>query len=302
MRGSIEGDRTPPRMTPPHRPSVCVVVPFVGDRDATEQLAANLRRLNLRAGDELVVADNTPQGMSTEPLPAAARVVRAPAERSAYHARNTGARCATQEWILFLDADCRPVPDLLDAHLEQPPPARCGALAGAVVGIGDQDALLARYARARGFLNMAGGNAGPGWRIAVGGNILVRRAAFEGVGGFVEGVRSGGDVDLSRRLIAAGWAIEERPGAVVEHRHRERLLPFLATVARYASGSRWLNRRYPGHSPRWPLTRQLALSLGDAAALAVRGRVEEGAYRALDGLGLIAHNVGYLRGNATRRA
>jgi GT2 family glycosyltransferase len=149
---------------------------------------------------------------------------------------------------------------------------------------------------------MAGGNAGPGWRIAIGGNVLVRRAAFEGVGGFVEGIRSGGDVDLSRRLIAAGWTIDERPAALVEHRHRARLVPFLATIARYAAGSRWLDARYPGHSPRWPLTRQLALSARDAVVLTVRGEREEGAFRALDGLGLIAHNVGYLGGNSARSA
>lgn len=300
--GLCTPDRTPSRITSTRRPPIAVVVPFVGDHDAAKQLADNLSRLDLRPDDELIVADNTPDGIWAEPLPAAARVVRAPAERSAYHARNTGARAATREWILFCDADCRPAPDLLEAHFDPPPRQRCAALAGTVVGIGDQDALLARYARDRSFLNMAGGNSGPGWRIAVGGNMLVRRAAFEGVGGFLEGIRSGGDVDLSRRLIADGWTIEERSGAVVEHRHRERLFPFLATIARYASGSRWLNRRYPGHSPRWRLTRQLALSLGDAGTLALRGEWEQGAYRALDGLGLIAHNIGYLRGNGARAA
>src|SRR5918996_1168049 len=149
------------------------------------------------------------------------------------------------------------------------------SLAATVVGEPEQDGLITRYARARGFLNMAGGNTGPGWRIAVGGNVLVRRAAFDGIDGVVEGIRSGGDVDLSRRLITAGWTIEERPAALVEHRHRGRLVPFLATIARYAAGSRWLNGRYPGHSPRWPLTRQLALSARDAVLLSICGRREE---------------------------
>jgi mycofactocin glycosyltransferase len=282
------------------RPAVSVVVPFVGDSEAAERLAANLERLDLGAGDEAIVADNTRGGMDADVLPGCAQVVHAAAERSPYHARNAGARAATSDWILFCDADCRPGSNLIAAYFADAPPERCGALAGAVVGAGDQGALIPRYARARGFLNMAGGNAGPGWRIAVGGNVLVRRAAFEGVGGFLEGIRSGGDVDLSRRLIAAGWTIDDRPAALVEHRHRERLGPFLATIARYAAGSRWLDRRYPGHSPRWPLTRQLALSARDAVVLTVRGEREEGVFRALDGLGLIAHNVGYLAGNEAR--
>jgi GT2 family glycosyltransferase len=285
-------------MTPPDRPPVSVVVPFVGDRAAAELLAANLPRIDMRPGDELIVADNTRHGMSTGPLDAAVRVVSAAAERSSYHARNAGARAAANEWILFLDADCRPVPDLLDAYFVQPPPERCGAIAGTVVGSPAQGALIARYARARGFLNLAGGAEGADWRIAVGGNVLVRRCAFEDVGGFSEGIRSGGDVDLSRRLQRAGWRIERAPAALVEHRHRERLLPFLATIARYGAGSRWLNRRYPGHSPRWPLTKQLALSMRDAVTLTARGRREEGVFRALDGVGLVAHNLGYLAGNA----
>jgi GT2 family glycosyltransferase len=287
-------------MTPPNRPPVSVVVPFVGDRGAAELLSSHLRFLVLRSGDEVIVADNTSRGIAADAVDTSVLVVRATAERSAYHARNAGARAAVNDWILFLDADCRPLPDLIDVYLALPAAEGCGAIAGTIVGSPDQGALVARYARARGFLNLAGGAEGPDWRIAVGGNLLVRRTAFEGVGGFAEGIRSGGDVDFSRRLQRAGWTIDRRPAALVEHRHRERLLPFLATIARYAAGSRWLNARYPGYSPRWPLTRQLALSARDAAVLAARGRREEGVFRALDGLGLVAHNVGYLAGNSAR--
>jgi GT2 family glycosyltransferase len=277
-------------------------VPFIGDRAAAGRLAGNLRRLRVRDGDELIVADNTRTGVPEGALDPSVRVVRATTERSAYHARNAGARAATNDWMLFLDADCRPVPELLDLYLGDPPGDRCGAIAGTVVGNPGQGALIARYARARGFPNLAGGGEGRNWRIAVGGNVLVRRFAFEAIGGFTEGIRSGGDVDFSRRLQRAGWSIERRPAALVEHRHRERLLPFLASIARYAAGSRWLNRCYPGHSPRWPLTRQLALAARDAAVLSARGRREEAVYRALDGLGLVAHNIGYLAGNSARAA
>ncbi len=291
MTAEAGADRTP----------VSVVVPFAGGRTGADQLAANLARLNLRDRDELVVADNSAGGMPAVELPRRARVVRAAAERSAYHARNAGARDATCEWLLFLDADCAPSPGLVDAYFSEPVPARCGAVAGAVRADPGQRALIARYARDRGFLNMAGASEGPGWRIAVAGNVIVRRTAFEAIGGFVEGIRSGGDVDISRRLLAAGWTIDARPRASVEHHHRERLLPFLATIARYAAGSRWLERRYPGRSPRWPLVPQLGIAARDAAALAVRGRREQATFRVLDGLGLVAHNVGYVSGNSARR-
>jgi GT2 family glycosyltransferase len=265
-----------------------------------ELLASNLRRLRVKPGDEVIVADNASRGIAAHAFDSSVLVVRAVAERSAYHARNAGARTAINDWILFLDADCRPVPHLIDAYLGDLPAEGCGAIAGALVGSPAQHALVARYARARGFLNLAGGGEGPDWRIAVGGNVLVRRTAFQEIGGFTEGIRSGGDVDFSRRLQRAGWTIDRCPAALVEHQHRERLLPFLATIARYAAGSRWLNGRYPGYSPRWPLAKQLALSARDAAVLVARGRREEGAFRAIDGLGLVAHNVGYLASNSAR--
>ena len=288
-------------MTPPTRPPVSVVVPFIGDRAAAELLAANLRRLRLKPGDELIVADNTRRGLPGNAFGSGVRMVRAAVERSSYHARNAGARSGRNGWILFLDADCQPVPDLIDVYLAPPPAEGCGAIAGAIVGSPRQGALVARYACARGFLNLAGGAEGPDWRIAVGGNVLVRRRAFEEIGGFVEGIRSGGDVDFSRRLQRAGWTIDRRPPALVEHQHRERLLPFLAAIARYAAGSRWLNTRYPGYSPRWPLAKQLALSARDALVFTIRGQREEGVFRALDGLGLVAHNIGYLM-HPTRNA
>jgi hypothetical protein len=40
------------------------------------------------------------------------------------------------------------------------------------------------------------------------------------------------------------------------------------------------------------------LAARDAVMLASRGRREQAAFRALDGLGLVAHNVGYLAGNS----
>src|SRR5918995_425202 len=139
------------------RPTLSVVVPFLGDNDAAALCAANLGRLRLSPGDELIVADNTKHGLPGGAFDSSVRVVRAVAERSSYHARNAGARTAVNDWILFLDADCLPVADLVDVYLAPPPADGCGAIAGSIVGSPDQGAFVARYARARGFLNLAGG-------------------------------------------------------------------------------------------------------------------------------------------------
>ncbi len=68
-------------------------------------------------------------------------------------------------------------------------------------------------------------------------------------------------------------------------------------VARYGAGSRWLNQRRPGSAPRWPLVGGLAGSARDVAGHLARGQVEPALFRAIDGLGLIAHNVGYRASN-----
>jgi hypothetical protein len=257
----------------------------------------------MRADDELIVADNTARGVvacvageAVRPQRLAPlRLARATTERSSYHARNVGAREAVNGWLLFMDADCVPAPRLLDAYFAEPVSDDCGAVSGLIVGDRTQRGMLPRYARSRHFLSADHGLLGP--NATPTGNVLVRRAAFEAVGGFEEGIRSGGDIDLSRRLEAAGWVVEHRPGAVVAHRHQDSLSAFVGMVARYGAGARWLNERYPGSSPRWPLATGLRGAARDTAALAVRGRLESALFRVVDGLGLIAHNLGYRASN-----
>jgi cellulose synthase/poly-beta-1,6-N-acetylglucosamine synthase-like glycosyltransferase len=277
------------------RPPVSVVVPFLGDDDAARRLLAAFGRLRIGPGDELIVADNTASGVASSALNGEVVLVAATREQSSYHARNEGARRAGRDWLLFLDADCIPEPDLVDAYFADPIPDACGAVAGAIVPSPHQTALAARYAQARNFLVIP---REPGAiPTAPTGNLLVRRSAFERVGGFEEGIRSGGDVDFCRRLQAAGLTLELRPAAVVQHRHRERLSAYLRTVGRYAAGARWLEDRYPGIAPRWPLARELGRAARDAARLWAKGDEDEAAFRALDGLSLVAHNLGYRLSN-----
>jgi glycosyltransferase involved in cell wall biosynthesis len=278
------------------RPSVSVVVPFRGDSTAAARLLTALSRLRVDAGDELILADNTPECVARGLGSDRVRVVPAATERSSYHARNAGARGAANEWLLFLDADCAPEPDLLDAYFAAPIPAACGALSGTIEGDPSQEGLLARYARSRHFLSSTEGLLGP--TATPTGNLLVRGRSFDAIGGFAPGIRSGGDLDLARRLAAAGWSIEHRPAAVVTHPHREDLPSFLGMIARYGAGARWLNERYPGSAPRWPLLTGLASTARDVAALGVRGRLEQALFRALDGAGLVAHNLGYMTSNS----
>ena len=274
-----------------------VVVPFRGDRAAAERLCVALGCLVLQPGDEVIVADNTGDGTAGGLVDDRVRVVRATRERSSYHARNEGAHAAGGEWILFLDADCRPEPNLLDAYFAQPIPHGCGAAAGQILGEPGQRSLVARYARSRRLFDHAEGLIRADGGGAAAGNLLVRGAAFRAIGGFTEGIRSGGDLDLCRRLQAAGWRLEFRPDALVHHRHRASLPSLLGAIARYGAGARWLNERYPGSSPPWPLRLGLLNAARDVAARLRERQVEEAAFRSVDGVALVAHRVGYVTHN-----
>ena len=248
----MAGDAGDPDPVPRPRPSVSVIVPFGGGAEAAAGVVESLRALVLGPDDEAIVVDNS-RGGEDRLAGAPARVVRADAVRSSYHARNRGAAEARGEWLLFLDADCRPDPRLIDEYLAAPRADSCGAVAGAVLPAPGQEGLLTRYARSRGYLDQRAFMSGPGRPFAATANLLVRRAAWEQLGGFSE-VRSAGDVDFCWRLQDAGWSLELEEAARVEHRHRD-------TLGGAAAAARALRRRPPlarAPAPRGPQPRSAA--------------------------------------------
>jgi hypothetical protein len=265
-----------------------VVIPFSGSEAELRDLLRRVGALRLGAGDSLVVADNRPPGSSPVDDP---RVVRAPGRQTSYHARNRGAEQGAAPWIVFLDADVDPPPELLDRYLDPPPGDDVAVLAG---GVRDEAAgpgapPAARYAALHAPMDQRVTlRAGP-WGYAQTANCAVRREAFAAAGGFTETIRSGGDADLCFRLRAAGWRLEERPDAAVTHRNRASLRGLARQRARHGAGAAWLDRRYPGSFPR-------ALGLGTLVHSA-RELVRAGRCRARgdrDGavvaaVGLVAH-------------
>jgi hypothetical protein len=93
-------------------------------------------------------------------------------------------------------------------------------------------------------------------------NLLVRRRAFEQVGGFFEGVRAGEDTDFTWRLQEAGWRLELRPQASVQHRYRTTVSELRKQWRGYAAGRAWLARRYDEFHPEPALARAARRGIG----------------------------------------
>ncbi len=279
------------------RPSVSVVMPFAGAESDGAAAVALLLALAVSAEDELILADNSGTVAPADGV----KVVRAAAERSPAHARNTGAALARGEWILFLDADCVPSSTLLDDYFTSPVTSDVGALAGEVVPAAGPSTLAARYASERSFLGQAAHLTHPYLPRAVAANLMVRRTAFEQLGGFLEGVRAAEDTDFSWRLQHAGWRLELRAQARVHHTYRVTLRELRRQWRGYAAGRAWLARRYDGFTPQPAVRRGLGRGLrrlsgrsgGDSGrSLRPRssdrrapvGRLDRGRYLALDAL------------------
>jgi GT2 family glycosyltransferase len=261
------------------RPPVSVIVPFAGSDAELRTCVERLGQLALSAGDEILVADNRP-GSAAAGAAHGVRIVAADGVPAAGFARNRAAAVAHGQWLVFIDADTRPAPDLIDRYFEPRPAEQTGVLAGGIADVPGSSSSASLYAAQRTQMSQRMTLDRPGTPYAQTANMAIRAAAFSTADGFDEDARSGEDADLCFRLAGAGWTLEERPAAVVEHLTRATLGGLLAQVARHGSGAAWLNRRYPGAFPA-PGPRALAGRLAHAIAAALRA-ARRGDRRAVD--------------------
>jgi cellulose synthase/poly-beta-1,6-N-acetylglucosamine synthase-like glycosyltransferase len=287
------------------RPAVDVVLPFYGSDEQLERVAERLAALELRRGDSVTIADNRPAAAGAQRGSVA--VIPAGELRTSYHARNAAAARGHAEWLVFLDADVVPPADLLDRYFAAPTEDDVGILAGTVIdgspGDGEISTSAERYAWLKSSMSQEITLASDEWAFAQTANAAVRRVAFEQVGGFEEGVRSGGDADLCFRVRAAGWKLERREDAAVVHRNRSTVPRMLAQRARHGAGAAWVCKRWPGALPRrrWPGLAWWSLRrTGHGLYAALRGDTDEALLGLLDGPTVWAFELGRLIPNRPR--
>jgi mycofactocin system glycosyltransferase len=216
---------------------VTVVVPCLGE--LPQRLSTALRTV--------VVDDGSPLPLVA---PAGVELVRLPANRGPGAARNLGLTRVTTPFVAFVDADVEIDDDELLRLATLLSDDERVALAAPRVGSSDGTGVLARFERAHSPLDMGSVPAriAPTTRVSyVPAAVLVCRVdALRSIGGFDPSLRYGEDVDLTWRLVGAGWRCRYEPAVRARHRTRPSLRAWVAQRYRYGTSAGPLEQRHPG--------------------------------------------------------
>lgn len=184
---------------------VSLVVPAYNEEKLLgESLRAIREAMTVFPDAELIVCDNNSTDRTAEIARAAgARVVFEPINQIS-RARNAGARAASGDWLLFVDADSTPSRELF---LEMQKAMQSGRYVGGGATVA-YDTPFLDVRLAIGAWNALSRTV----RWMAGSFIFVRAGAFRALGGFSEELYAAEEIDLSRRLKTHG-------ALVILHRH-----------------------------------------------------------------------------------
>jgi mycofactocin glycosyltransferase len=247
---------------------VAVVIPA---RDRLTLLARCLSSIG-PARERVVVDDGSRDAAAIVAVAAAADavVVRHQRPTGPAQARNTGAAATSTPLIAFVDSDVRLGPDWLTGLIGHFADPRVAAVAPRV-SVPAGGGAISAYEAVRSPLDLgdAPGLAGPGRRLGFvpATAVVLRRSAFDAVGGFDSGLAVGEDVDLVWRLSDAGWTVRYEPAVTVEHPARAGPRPWLGQRLAYGSSAGALARRHPDAMrhlviPRWAVAPWLLVAAG----------------------------------------
>ncbi|HEV2123777.1 MAG TPA: glycosyltransferase, partial [Chloroflexota bacterium] len=198
--------------------TVSVIVPAFNAEESLGRCLDALAEQGIPGpGRELIVVDDRStdltRGVASRP---GVTVLEGPGTGPA-GARNVGARAATGETLIFLDADTVPQPGWIGEMLAPLHDPAVVAVKGRYCT--DQRSLLARFAQLEFEWKYARLERATRVDFVDTGTASYRREAFLDAGGFDEGFRASEDVDLAFRLASQGARFAFNPRAVVLHHH-----------------------------------------------------------------------------------
>lgn len=229
--------------------SIEIIIPA---RDMAGHLQKALPPLvsQLKDGDVVTVADDA----SSDETAAVARqlganVISIAKSRGPYFARHVAAEKSHADVLLFVDARCRALPGLLDAHRELL--SREGvALSCTDVRTLSGPSLAARVSALQQQLSLKGKVDVPGrlpWFATA--NLGLKRFAYQQIGGF-RAMRSGADVDICWRVQREGLgelAVDHR--VLMDWEPRSSMRELLSQWKRYGQATPYIEWVYGDMSP-----------------------------------------------------
>lgn len=183
-------------------------------------------------------------------------------EPGSYRSRNRGIAAARGEYLLFTDADCVPDPNWIAAAAERAASLPdVGVHAGRITLFREAGAgpFSAQYEELVAFDQQS--NLAMGYCVTA--NWLCRRDMMTAIGGFNATMMSGGDVDCSKRVRAAGHTLEYAPELVVGHPTRANIMELIRKRRRIVGG-RWQLESWHEAGLRWPFRRLLESAKNEA--------------------------------------
>jgi len=205
----------------------------------------------------VVVDDGSTDGTAEVGRRAGATVVRAGAGAGAgaggpAAARNAGLRLADAPFVAFLDAHSIPAPNWVSAMISRFADPQLGGCQPTIENRATDrrvDAYLVasgRYSNAELVETTVWGKRSlyP-WLLT--GNCMYRRAALEDAGHFDETLAASEDVDLSWRVVLAGWLLGYEPATGIVHHEGKEWSAFLRKGWRYGRGAAQLTAAYAAH-------------------------------------------------------
>ncbi len=280
-------------MTGPSTPLFSVIIPTYRRPEPLHRCLEGFLRLDHPSWELIVVNDGGDDsfalvdGALRARLPL--RLIDAPHGGPAA-ARNTGSRVASGEFLAFTDDDCLPEPDWLK-EMERGFAGRdVAALGGSCLNpFPDSTPAIAWQVYLdflREYFRDAAGNA----LMLPTNNVVYRRDAFWTVNGFDESfpLAAGEDLDLSYRVVEAGFRQDYHDDARVWHYHRSTARGYLRQQYRYGRGTHDLRKHVYGLTRLPRRTGEFYLQL---ARYLARARVPLGVW-ALCALTPFAHRWG----------
>lgn len=258
-----------------------LIIPVYNRPGELRELLASLAEQTDRDFEVIVVEDGS-QKTSEE-------VVRAfrsdePAENAApsltirYHrkpntgpglSRNEGAALARGDFFVFLDSDCLLPPGYVAEVKKGIAATGCDVFGGPDRAAADFSVMQKAVSYSMTSFCTTGGIRGGGEKMDKfhprSFNMGVSRRAFEGVGGF-SGMRYGEDIDLSIRLIRAGFKSVLLKDAWVCHKRRTDMAAFFRQVYHSGAARIHLTRKHP-HSLKAVHTLPALFTLGSLLLL-----------------------------------